>query len=134
MFIIDPQIINSKVLEVKLGEKLCRYNINASLDEENDIYKGNASMLKILIEIKRNFQKMDLLKEIKEQPIISHRPYLGRIIVFLKRGFRKLTRWLFQTYYNQANEFHISTVQTLSKMIILQEQIIMALQKQERNK
>lgn len=71
-----------------------------------------------------NLQTMNTTWEIHEVPITSHRPVIGRFIVFGKRVFRKLTRWLFRTYYEQQTRFNGAATRTISDMIRVQELLI----------
>ena len=110
---INPKIIEPRELENRCRQSLHSKNINAQNHDLN-----------ILNQLKIDFQLMQMKANIHETPITSHRPIIGKFIVFAKKTFRKLTRWLFSAYYNQQNEFNSTALKVISDLIRVQEQIL----------
>ena len=59
-----------------------------------------------------------------EKPLRSNHRVIGGLIVFCKKVVRKLTRWLFQPYYQQQTDFNSAVTKTVSDMIKVQEMLI----------
>ncbi len=116
--------INSEIIDSKLLEERVRSKMKLKLIHVDSSTSAIRDMNKMLNSIRESFQRLLCSSRIRELPISSHRKLIGGGIVFIKRVFRKLTRWLFSTYYNQQNEFNETVVQTINKMIALQENMI----------
>ncbi len=128
MFEIDSKIIDADLL-------LDRVKITAKMrDIDTEFYSASGidnkvSMNMIRQSLMRTYQYIQMMNAtriIGEKPIVSNRPVIGWVIVFCKRVFRKLTRWLFQSYYQQQNSYNEAAVKTLTEMIKIQESLILA--------
>ena len=84
----------------------------------------------ILADIAANLQKLRESYAIVERPIASNRPVIGGLIVLIKKIYRKMTRWIFASYYQQQTQINETIMQTLSGMIELQELMITTYQKE----
>lgn len=94
---------------------------------------ANASRIREeMVVMYRNLQTMNATWVIEEKPIVSHRRIIGKPIVFCKRVFRKLTRWLFRTYYDQQTWFNGAATRTISDLIRVQELLISAYTESEK--
>lgn len=138
MFEIDQSIISIEELNSVIKRKVESKGIPQELYGEttNNIegitLKNNVITLREQLDaVLQHLNEMNAKYEIHEVPITSHRPYIGRVIVFLKRVMRKITRWLFQTYYWQETEFNKATVMTLNELIKVQYSLISLLEEQE---
>lgn len=129
MIDIDPCVGQPKELDNTINRKLLAKGIHAygkdlELDEAG--CAPNARQLRIQMNsIHNNYQKMCVSWEICEQPFVSHRPFVGKLIVFCKRVVRKLTRWLITPYIAQIMNFHSATMCVIEEMMKLQEQLVM---------
>ena len=123
MLEINPQITDSNELERIIEKKLIEKNIPSELKFKN--------LSVLLSTLKQNFAEMNSKWNIHEIEIKSQRPIIGKIIVFSKKVFRKLTRWLFSTYYRQQSEFNAATLKTIINLINIQEKIVYELSKRE---
>jgi len=128
MIEINPKIIDPRVLEARVAQAMN----NKGLINENSITISE-NLHRILCSIRQDFTNLSAFAKIRELPICSHRRFIGRYIVFMKRVFRKLTRWLFSAYYNQQNQFNTVVVRTLDDMIRLQEIMIANMENQDKN-
>ena len=128
MIEINPKIIDPRVLEARVVQVMNKKGIS----NENAITISE-NLHRILCSIRQDFTNLSASAKIRELPICSHRRFIGRCIVFMKRVFRKITRWLFSAYYNQQNEFNAAVVRTLDDMICLQEIMIANMENQDKN-
>lgn len=126
---IDPSVAQPKELDNTINRKLLAKGIHTY---DRDLEWGEAGcslsarQLRIQMNnIRRDYQKMCVSWEICEQPIVSHRPFIGKFIVFCKRVVRKLTRWLVLPYVVQIMNFHSATICVIEEMMKLQEQLVM---------
>lgn len=129
MIEIDPGIIDSEellrrvktsVIRKKIPEKFFGLEAEESLDYSEQI----------LADIAANLQKLRESYAIVERPIASNRPVIGGLIVLVKKIYRKMTRWIFASYYQQQTQINETIMQTLSGMIELQELMITTYQKE----
>ena len=124
---IDPCVVQPKELDNTINRKLMAKGIH--LHEQDQEWSANGilsarQLRNQLNKIYRNYREMSLTWEIHEQPFVSHRPFVGKLIVFCKRAIRKLTRWLIYPYIAQIMNFHSATIGVIEKMIELQEQLV----------
>ena len=129
MIEIDPGIIYSEellrrvktsVIRKKIPEKFFGFEAEERLDYSDQI----------LADIAANLQKLRESYAIVERPIASNRPVIGGLIVLIKKIYRKMTRWIFASYYQQQTQINETIMQTLSGMIELQELMITTYQKE----
>ena len=129
MIEIDPGIIDSEellrrvktsVIRKKIPEKFFGFEAEERLDYSDQI----------LADIAANLQKLKESYAIVERPIASNRPVIGGLIVLIKKVYRKMTRWIFASYYQQQTQINETIMQTLSGMIELQELMINTYQKE----
>lgn len=123
MIEIDPGIIDSQelmkrvkisVIKKKIPEKFLGAETENSYDYSEQIMSNIAD----------NMRKLRESYAIVEKPIVSNRPVIGRFIVLIKKVYRKMTRWIFASYYQQQTQINETVMQTLSGMIELQELMI----------
>lgn len=84
----------------------------------------------ILANIAGCLERLKTSYAIVEKPIVSNRPVIGGLIVFLKKVYRKVTRWIFASYYQQQTQINETIMQTLSGMLELQEFMVTTYQKE----
>lgn len=126
MLDIDDKIIDSRILIARVEAKAALHS-----NDEETLFRIGVDLERKLEQLHEHFQYMSNIWEIKEQPISSHRRMMGKIIVLMKRVFRKLTRWLFQSYYMQTSQFNLATVHTIADMIRIQEMLVDMQRKRE---
>lgn len=137
MIEIDSKIIDGEALfeRVKLSAKMKNipeeFYIKDEQDSQVEAVTANRIREEMLI-VYQNLQMMNATWIIGEKPIVSNRPVIGPVIVFCKKAFRKLTRWLFRTYYEQQTDFNGAATRTISDMIRVQELLIKAYEESER--
>lgn len=133
MIEIDPGIMDSEelmrrvktsVIRKKIPEKFFGFETEGGLDYSEQI----------LADIAVNLQKLKESYAIVERPIASNRPVIGGLIVLIKKVYRKMTRWIFASYYQQQTQINETIMQTLSGMIELQEYMITTYQKESRGR
>ena len=129
MIEIDPGIMDSQELVKRLKTSVIKKKIPEKFlgAEVGDNY---IYLQQVFAEIAENFQKLSESYAIVEKPIVSNRPIIGRFIVFSKKIYRKMTRWIFASYYQQQTQINETIMQTLSGMIELQELMIATCQKE----
>lgn len=123
--IIDPEVLYQRVKTTAKAKNISQefYNTTETGNEAN-IYTLRRAMLRIC----QNMQMMKATQVIEEKPVFSNRPVIGKAIVFCKRVYRKLTRWLFQTYYLQQTTYNEATTRTIEDLIRVQEDLIFILE------
>ncbi len=125
---VDSYVINEKELAEIVKAKAINHHIPMVYYGEDltmeDEYM-TIEQIKQMVQLQEtHLSRVEACCEISEMPIISIRPVIGPVIVFAKKVFRKLTRWLFLTYINQQNEYNkkvlemIKEVQSTQKMLI----------------
>ncbi len=131
MIEIDPGIMDSEelirrvkisALKKEIPKRFFGFETESSRDYEKQI----------LIDISANLHKLKRSYAIVERPITSNRPIIGKIIVFVKKVYRKMTRWIFASYYQQQNQINETVMQTLSGMVELQELMLTKYQKEDK--
>lgn len=133
MIEIDPGIMDSEELMRRVKASAIRKKIPEKFwgfEVENNYNYAE----QILADIDANLQKLRESYAIVERPITSNRPVIGGFIVFVKRIYRRMTRWIFASYYQQQSQINETVMQTLSGMIELQEYMITAYQKESRGR
>lgn len=124
--------INSRIVD---ADSLLQRVVNTAKSRQiaDEFYDGglNSSHISAYREIRDmmqnvydNLQVMNITWLISEKPLRSNHRVVGGIIVFCKRIVRKLTRWLFQPYYQQQTDFNSAVTKTVSDMIKVQEMLI----------
>ena len=129
MLEINSKVVDVSELERKIETKIIEKNIPSEIQLED----VSSLLLKELVILRQNYSELNNKWKIHEVEISSHRPVIGRCIVFSKKVIRKLTRWLFSTYYNQQSEFNSATVRTIGDMIRIQHLLIEKLSEEEKN-
>ena len=133
---LDNRIIDSNTLKKNLirsaqeknippqymGDSIDGQEISVSLPQLREVSMKTDRML---TELTRDWQ-------IREMPITSHRHIIGHLIVILKKTFRKTTRWLFSSYYEQESKFNYEVVQCLSEVHTMQKMILKYIEQEER--
>lgn len=123
--IIDADILDERIkMTAKMKDIAPEFYSAAEMENEGNFNFMHQAMLSIY----RNLQMMKATQIIEEKPIRSNRPVIGKWIVFCKRVFRKLTRWLFQPYYQQQTCYNEAATRTIADMIKVQENLIQAVE------
>lgn len=137
MIEIDSKIIDAGILyervktSVKMKDIPREFYGDAHKSDTDDTVSAKR-IHEEMIALYQNLQMMNATCIIGEKPLASNRPVIGKIIVLSKKVFRKLTRWLFRTYYEQQTNFNEATTKTVSEMIRLQEMLIRLCEENER--
>lgn len=137
---IDSSIVASEQLLERIKNSAMEKNIPAQYYSESAKNGGESEGFSIeqiksdMAMAYQNLQMMNVTWEIHEMPIISNRPVLGKVIMFLKKAFRKCTRWLFQTYYEQQTRYNGAATRTISDMIRVQQNMIILLEQMEKER
>lgn len=126
--IMDPDELMRRVKTSALRKKIPERFSGVEMENHDDYSE------QILADITANLQKLRGIYAIVEKPIASNRPIIGGLIVFVKKVYRKMTRWIFASYYQQQTQINETVMQTLSGMIELQEFMINTYQKEGRGK
>lgn len=126
--IMDPDELMRRVKASALRKKIPEKFWGVEMENHDDYSE------QILADITANLQKLRGIYAIVEKPIVSNRPIIGGLIVFVKKVYRKLTRWIFASYYQQQTQINETVMQTLSGMIELQEFIVTTYQRESREK
>lgn len=113
--------VKTSVIRKKIPEKFFGFETEKRLDYSRQI----------LTDIATNLQKLMESYAIVERPIVSNRPVIGGLIVFIKKIYRKMTRWIFASYYQQQTQINETIMNTLSGMIELQEYMITTYQRED---
>ena len=129
MLEVDTTIIDANELTMRVNASMREKNIPRSFYGENMVItiseNSNLYEMKLLLNtLYQNYQTMESMWVISEQPIVSSRKYIGKIIVFCKRAFRKLTRWLLQPYMVQQSNFNGAVLRSLGDLIKIQDAMI----------
>ncbi len=133
MIEIDPGIIDS-------DELMRRVKTSAMKKQIPEKFFGLGSedacdySEQILANITGCLEKLKTSYAIVERPIVSNRPVIGGLIVFIKKIYRKMTRWIFSSYYQQQTQINETIMQTLSGMLELQEYMVTTYQKESGEK
>lgn len=129
MIEIDPGIINPEELMRRVKTSALKKKIPESFfgSEPENGYDYTEMVLK---DIAANLQKLKQSYAIVERPIVSNRPVIGKLIVILKKCYRRMTRWIFSSYYQQQTQINETIMQTLEGMIELQELMLTICQKE----
>lgn len=137
MIEIDSSIINADILyeRVKTSAKMKDIPREFYGDVHNSTTDDIINAKRIREEMNALYQSLQMMHAtciIGEKPLVSNRPIIGEIVVLCKKVFRKLTRWLFRTYYEQQTNFNEATTRTVSEMIRLQEMLVQLCEENER--
>lgn len=134
---IDPSVIDPNSINERIQSRATAVNAYSFFDRDpvgrNQISNtiGAKELRTQMLKVYDNLHKMDVFWELKPLEITSHRPVIGKVVVFAKKAFRKLTRWMFQPYWDRITAFHSATTLTISEMIRLQEMLISVEEKRE---
>ena len=96
---IDKAIISEKTLQDKLTKKIKKVQVLESLPKQVKQLEQKATVQDITITSKKRF--------------------IGPIIIFIKKIYLKINRWVLKIYLNQQNDFNRSTVNTLNTIVEL---------------
>lgn len=127
MFEIDSKIVDADSLLQRVANTAKSRQIAEEfyVSEKNDAGACNYYEVRDMMQkIYENLQVMNVTWPICEKPLRSNHRVIGGVIVFCKKIVRKLTRWLFQPYYQQQTEFNSAVTKTVSDMIKVQEMLI----------
>lgn len=127
MFEIDSKIVDADSLLQRVANIAKSRQIAEEfyVSEKNDAGACNYYEVRDMMQkIYENLQVMNVTWPICEKPLRSNHRVIGGVIVFCKKIVRKLTRWLFQPYYQQQTEFNSAVTKTVSDMIKVQEMLI----------
>lgn len=131
---IDSRIIDADILKRKLIDSAQANKIPMHYISEGDDFQLSAVSIPqirdISLQMDRRLMELNNDWQIHELPITSHRPVIGKFLVFAKKTFRKLTRWLFSAYYEQESKFNYEVVQCLSEVHTMQKMIIKYLEQE----
>lgn len=129
MIEIDSEIIDSEELMRRVKASALKKEIPKTFfgSETENGYDYTEMILK---DIAVNLQRLKQSYAIVERPIVSNRPIIGKFIVIVKKCYRKMTRWIFASYYQQQTQINETIMQTLSGMIELQELMLTICQKE----
>lgn len=137
MIEINSEVINSEVLFERVKSRAMMMNIDSQFYNEIELSDmsniiTSKKLHEAMLLVYQNLQGMNATWEIHENVICSNRPVIGKAIVFFKRAFRKIVRWLYTPFIQQQIMFNGATVRTVSDMIKLQELIILECEQRER--
>lgn len=136
MIEIDSGIIDAEILLERIKTAAEMKNIPKKFYGENPVNKleriNLVTVQESMIQIHQDLQKMQASWVIGEKPLASVHPVVGPLIVFCKKVYRKLTRWLFATYYQQQTEFNGAATKTIADMVQVQEMLIQLYGENER--
>lgn len=127
MFEINPKIADADSLFQRV------VNTAKSRQIADEFYDGElkssyisnyCEIRDIMQNVYDNLQVMNTTWPICEKPLRSNHRVIGGAIVFCKRVVRKLTRWLYQPYFQQQTDFNSAVTKTVSDMIKVQEMLI----------
>ena len=135
MIQMDSAITDVNALDEKIKHRMRNMNIADELffdSEEIDSEEINVRNLhEKMNKVYQTLQELNASWEIKEPILASNRPIIGKAIVFCKKVYRKLTRWLLKPIYDQQTIFNSASVRTISDMIKVQEMMISILEEFE---
>lgn len=129
MIEIDSGIIDSEELMKRVKTSAAKKNIPEKFFG-SETRSGYDYIEQILKDVVVNLQKLKQSYAIVERPIVSKRPVIGKIIVLIKKIYRRMTRWIFASYYQQQTQINETVMQTLSGVIELQELMLATYQKE----
>lgn len=122
---IDPGIIDSNVLMQRIRMSVSEKKIPKTyFGAEDDTIKENPVEKEKIFSLQNKIRQLSKIYAIEEKPIVSNRPVIGKLIVAVKKTYRKLTRWLFASYYQQQTAINELTLQTIQEMLELQEMLV----------
>lgn len=129
MIQIDSRVADAGALFERVKADAKAKNIPKEFYNTEDIGRTEVSLNKMhetMVNVYQNLQVMNASWAYEEKPLASIHPVVGRAIVFFKRAFRKLTRWMIQPIYQQQAEFNGAATRVVSDMIKVQEMLIQA--------
>ena len=133
MFEVSSRVIDVNELERRVRLSVLSRNISGEFDNEVGDKSEIASLKEQMMIVHQNLSDMNVSYEIKELPIATKVPVIGGLVIFVKKVYRKLTRWIFSSYFIQQNQFNSATTRTISDMIKVQETIISKLDEMEKH-
>ncbi len=127
MFEINPRIADSdslfqKVVNTAKSRQIADEFYDGEL--KNSYISNYCEIRDIMQNVYDNLQVMNTTWPICEKPLRSNHRVIGGAIVFCKKIVRKLTRWLYQPYFQQQTDFNSAVTKTVSDMIKVQEMLI----------
>lgn len=121
--IIDAGLLFERVKLMAASKEISEeFYINTAVSSAS--FAGFDQIHREMLSVYQNLQMMNATWIITEKELHSSKPVIGRFIVLGKRIFRKLTRWLFRSYYEQQTDFNGAATRTISDMIRVQELLI----------
>ncbi len=127
MFEINPKIVNPDSLLQRVADTARSRQIAEEFyvrEKSNSDIQGYYEVREMLQNVYENLQVMNVTWPLCEKPLRSNHRVIGGAIVFCKRIVRKLTRWLYQPYFQQQTDFNNAVTRTVSSMIKVQEMLI----------
>lgn len=127
MFEINPRIADADSLFQRVVNTAKSRQIADEFygGELKSPYKNNYCEIRDMMQnVYDNLQVMNTTWPICEKPLRSNHRVIGGAIVFCKKIVRKLTRWLYQPYFQQQTDFNSAVTKTVSDMIKVQEMLI----------
>lgn len=127
MFEINPKIVDPDSLLQRVADTARSRQIAEEFyvrEKSNSDIQGYYEVREMLQNIYENLQVMNVTWPLCEKPLRSNHRVIGGAIVFCKRIVRKLTRWLYQPYFQQQTDFNNAVTRTVSDMIKVQEILI----------
>lgn len=131
MIEIDPGIIDSAELMNRVMKSVIEKNIDPNLYpnlygdtlsekpvDPRTLYIDNA-----INDLQNTMNWLHQNYAIVERPIVCHIPVIGKLVVVIKKIYRRLTRWIFASYYQQQTDMNGAIVETMSQMLELQKMI-----------
>ncbi len=127
MFEINPRIADAdslfqKVVNTAKSRQIADEFYDGEL--KNSYISNYCEIRDIMQNVYDNLQVMNTTWPICEKPLRSNHRVIGGAIVFCKKIVRKLTRWLYQPYFQQQTDFNSAVTKTVSDMIKVQEMLI----------
>lgn len=125
---IDPKIIDPNVLQQMLSESVKDRGIPHRFlgDNADELYSivTIRQIKEAFLKSQRYLAELSNNWQIRESEITSHRKVVGPVIVFVKKAFRKLTRWLFSTYNDQESKYNYEVLQCMKELHSTQNMIL----------
>lgn len=127
-FEIDPKIIDSNKLQQMMSESVRSSGIPQRFwggDSEEMFSNISTRQIKeASLKSQRYLTELNNIWQIHEVEITSHRKIIGPVIVFAKKAFRKLTRWLFSAYNDQETKYNYEVLQCMTELHNTQNMIL----------
>ncbi len=125
---VESYVINEKELEEVVKNKVLNRHIPMIYYGEDSVVEDEymtIEQIKQAVQLQESrLSRLEASAVISEMPIMSIRPIIAPVIVFMKKAFRKMTRWLFLTYINQQNEYNKRVLDTIKEVQSTQRMLV----------